>query len=177
MTESGGTLLCLNLRREQLGSFDAMHGAAMRNAVRYLSEARRDGWRILHAHSRGQRSGEDCGAIAGLEPLAEESVFALPGLSAFSDSDLIDALGATPDAQLHLIGAVFSRSGLATLLAAQEFGISVHVVTEACFTPRDDAVRAAEVLNLARYDGAAELQFSAAEQQWGNVVCLRPLKS
>lgn len=162
-------LLCLDMRREHFpGACRAAHFDRVRDA---LERARGEGWRVLHAHSprRGRNSH---GALAGFEPRAEEAVFALSGLSVFDEPQL--ALAARRPQRLHVAGAVYSRAGLASLLAAQEAGLAIDVLADACIAPQLDSVRAEHVLGLAGASSSVRVvrQSPRFNVEGENVICL-----
>lgn len=170
----GGSLLCLNLRREHAGQLDFARIEAFHNAAQLLGEARACGAPVVHAYSLTARADRECGAIAGLEPLPNEPVYVLQSLSAFSDADFADAVRAR--GALRVIGAVYSRVGLATLLGAQELGVPVELIRGACFAPRDGAVCAADLMNLIQHEQTIGAAPAGLGHHGGNVVQFRSVK-
>lgn len=130
------TLLCLDLRKEWLLA-SATRAPWVAKAILCLREARKRGWRVLHAHRARAQSGlVATGAIEGLEPLIDEPVHLLLRQSAFEADDLGDRL--TADAgRTHVIGAAYSRVGLATAMAAHDLGRPLVLLAEACGAPPD----------------------------------------
>jgi len=161
-------LLCFNLRREHIGESERAFAAKLSHAHSVLARARAEGWRVAHAHTIARREqGVVYGALPGLEPLVDEPVFALRQICAFAEPGLAE-LAKLGGGSVHLIGAVHSRAGLATVLLGDELGLSVNVIAEACFRGREAAaaLRAEEFIH-ARC-GAA----SVASSDGGNVICL-----
>lgn len=122
------TLLCLDLRKEWLA--DEPRPPWIAKAILTLREARKRGWRVLHAH-RARSAPMATGAIEGLEPLIEEPVHLLLRQSAFEADDLGDRLS-TEGGRTYLIGAAYSRAGLATAIAAHDLGRPLALLREAC---------------------------------------------
>lgn len=169
-------LLCFNLRLEHLaGARDTDTQRALSNAASMLGRARAQAWRVLHVHTRRPReTAMPHGAIAGLEPFADEPVFTVLSASAFSESRLIESARAARPARLNLIGALYSRAGLATVLAAQELGTPLNFFSEACFSPGFDAIAPRRVLDLVRLDLKAMMRVVSdwPDQAEENVICL-----
>lgn len=170
------SLLCFNLRREHLaGARDAETVRALTNAASVLGSARAQGWRVLHVYTRHSRDpATPRGTIGGLEPFADEPVFTVMGTSAFSEPHLIEAVLAARPARLNLVGAVYSRAGLATVLAAQELGAPLNLLREACFSPGFNAVAPERVLNLVCVDARTTTTVvgDAQARTDENVICL-----
>ncbi|PZO46447.1 MAG: hypothetical protein DCF16_18950 [Alphaproteobacteria bacterium] len=163
-------LLCLNVRREH-AHLSSDVSAALVELAAVLRQARQRGAPVLHAYARVPRKSQSgYGALPGLEPLANEPVFALSGLSALAEPAILEH-GA---GGLLLAGGVFSRAGLASALAAQEQGIDVAILAKACFTPCFDGAPAAQIIELANSSASARgAKHAALEASWGeNVVCL-----
>lgn len=163
-------LLCFNLRREHAGESEIDLAAKLAHARTLLAQARMEGWRVAHAHTiaRPDRIIAS-GSLAGLEALVNEPVFALHQNCAFAEPALLEFVSGGPEAPTHLIGAMYSRAGLATLLLADELGLSVNVIAEACFRARDEASMAAraEAFVRTRRQTAGD-----ALVHGGNVICL-----
>ncbi len=160
-------LLCINVRHEHV---DGVRGpevaAALDGVVREIERFRANGWPVVHAHAvRPRRTAHAYGALPGLEPRAREPVFALSCLSALEEDEIRDiARGAE---SLHVVGGAYSRIGLATALAADDLGVRMVVVADACFAPAED--KAARGF-LETFGGdAAE---AAAAYEGTNVICL-----
>ncbi len=129
-------MLCLDLRKEWLAA-SAGRPSWVDKAILCLREARKRGWRVLHAHrSRPQAGRVATGAIEGLEPLIEEPVHLLLRQSAFEAEELGDRL-TVDGGRTHVIGAAYSRVGLATAIAAHDLGRPLALLREACGAPPD----------------------------------------
>lgn len=161
-------LLCFNLRREHAGENALGLAGKLEHARALLAEARRSGWRVAHAYIMAARdSGSGSGALAGLEALVNEPVFVLHQNCAFAEPALLEFVTSGTQAPVHVIGAMYSRAGLATLLLADELGLSVNVIAEACFRARDDTSARAEEFIRGRRQTPGE-----ALVHGGNVICL-----
>ncbi|MEZ5996415.1 MAG: hypothetical protein R3C25_11780 [Hyphomonadaceae bacterium] len=166
------TLLCLNMRREQ---FANVRTKSFGGVAETMEAARAGGWRVLHAHTRRAPSpalGQ--GTLPGFEPRANEAVIALPGADVFSDAYLMEAGRSHRPDCLHLIGAMFSRCGLASILAAQEARLPVNIIGDACVTPDFEPIAAEQVLRLAAADAATRVVSHCPSVVSGgeNVICL-----
>ncbi|HEY3799749.1 MAG TPA: cysteine hydrolase [Caulobacteraceae bacterium] len=131
-------LICLDLQRDYVvpgrPKFDPGADAVAQACDRMLRHARDDGWRIVHAHQQTGAVGDSSrfGApIDGLRPLVREPIFMRAGLSAFSNPDFSEELGAARGAEVYLIGFSLSGSCLATALAAVDAGLNVSLVEDA----------------------------------------------
>lgn len=166
MRERRNLALFLNLRCEHLqGAVDLSQVAAL------LRMARRHEWRVIHAFGVVPHTHEGArGALPGLEPLVVESLFALRSANAFSEPDLLDAVkSAGGPANLYIAGGVFSRTGLATLLAARDLGLKPRLVEEACFRTGIEAVDREQVLALLE---PGDRRIRPETYDGGKVVCL-----
>lgn len=165
-----GALLCLDLRQEHVGRVrDGVTMQALRNCIALLDRARAEKQRIVHAHTRTAHEGAEHGAYAGLEPWADEPVFALNGVSALDQPRILELARAQGAAGLTIIGAAYSRAGLATALSAQELGVQLKLASEACFSSAAHPAPAQRVLALIRGASAPEGRSNWAGE---NVVCL-----
>ncbi len=139
-------LLCLNLRCEHAGAMGKAAALTLTTISRTLARSRAEGRRVMHAHTVQPRDPtRPYGALPGLEPLVDEPVYALTGASAFSEPILAD-LARTGG--VHMVGALYSRAGLASVLMAQELGLSLQLIAEACFSPGVEAIAPARVFDL-----------------------------
>lgn len=146
------TLLCLNLRLERLDQ-QTVHTARLSTAAWCLRQARQSGWRIVHAHSHGQRVwGRRSGVIEGLQPLRDEPVHLFLNHSPLDCSALWDALNEEEILRLYLIGVVHSRAGLAAIASAHERRLDVTLIEDACLGPDPDD--GAKSLRLHHYASA-----------------------
>lgn len=169
--ESPPTLLCLNLRLEHVYSRRlAEVAASLAQAAEELATYRDNGWRVVHAYTvQARETGIEHGALLGFEAHVDEPVFAIQKLSALSDPQIF---GMSPGQSIRLVGAAISRSGLATLLAAQDHGCRIGVVPGACFAPSIEALPERSFFELIRADDDGGV--SVLKTDWGeNVVCLR----
>ena len=157
------TLLCCNLRREHVAF--ALPQRTHDRIDATLRHARAEGWAIVHAFMQLPRArAPSFGALLGFEPRRHEPVFAADSveqLSCFIAREF-SACGAP----VTLIGGVFSKTGLACVLCAQDLGLSLRVISDACFQSALDPVHPGEVLALA---SAAPPNLTSAEAG-GNVI-------
>lgn len=169
------TLLCFNLRSEHVDASDPMVAAKVARAGRLLGRARLEGWRIAHAHTKAAW-GVGVGSLRGLEPFVEEPVYALTRGTAFSEPALAEFARGCGEEGLAMIGALYSRSGLATLLQASELGLNVRLLSEACFAPRSEAVAPERVTAVLapRESAAPPLETPRFS---GNVICWETRRS
>lgn len=159
-------LLCLNMRQE--------HGVDGRAPLAHiawsLQQARRRHWRVAHAYTHVSHSEPTPrGALRGLEPLTDESVFVLQGASPYSELRFADLARSARGSKVHLIGGVFSRAGLATALAARDLSLNLSIIEKACFAPRAEPVASEQVLAVLR---ASERKSQEKKFEGGNVICL-----
>lgn len=171
MAMNAPVLLCLNLRREHVCN---AHGVrtALAEVAGVLSTFRTNGWRVLHAYTvQPRRGGSEFGALDGFEPVPREPVFALLGASALAEPQIAAALRDTGGGAT-LAGGVYSRCGLATLLAAHEQRIRFSVIREACFAPLVEAAPEHQILDLANADAPGAARAFGAEAWGANIICL-----
>ena len=118
-------LLLLNARREWFAPGEAAT-EAVATIRRALSYAREQCWSIVHAHDVN-KAATVRGAIEGLEPHSGEPLIVLTRQNALA----LLSEEAFAGARLYLAGAVFSRAGLATALAAPDFGCKIAFIEDA----------------------------------------------
>lgn len=122
-------MLCLNLRKEWVREEDRTAPWA-ETAKLCLTNARLQGWTIIHIHQERAIAARERGSLEGAEPLREESVYIGPSRSAL---DWLKACDASGDCALvHLIGVAYSRAGLALATAAHEMGRPIILISDAC---------------------------------------------
>jgi nicotinamidase-related amidase len=103
----------------------------VKNAARMLAHARASGWPIAHCYRiGGARPDARRGAISpACAPRPEEPVFSLIKFSALEEGAICDWLDAKR--QCFILGAIVSRAGLATMVAAGEIGRPFTLLSDA----------------------------------------------
>jgi nicotinamidase-related amidase len=96
---------------------------------RLLMHARGRGWDITHVHPRS--ASHAARPVEGLEPLPSERLVYRTGVSAFSNRIFRQAIKASPEAELILVGFSLSSSCLATALTAHDWGLPVILAADA----------------------------------------------
>lgn len=167
---SAPALLCLNVRHEHVhGVRGPEVGEALDGVAREMARFRSNGWPVLHAHLvRPQSESHPRGALPGLEPRADEPVFALTSACALEEDEIRRAARAAGG--LHVVGGAYSRTGLATALAADELGIRMIVIAEACFSPAEDKTERGLLTDIS--GDAARAENNRAAYEGTNVICL-----
>jgi cysteine synthase len=95
-------------------------------------------------------------------------VFALTSACALEEDEIRRA--ARDAGGLHVVGGAYSRTGLATALAADELGIRMIVIAAACFSPAEDKTERGLLMEIG--GDAARAENSRAAYEGTNVICL-----
>jgi nicotinamidase-related amidase len=141
------SLVCLDLQREFVVPgrplFQPGAAAVVETCSQLVRRARRDRWRILHAHrSRAEglfgKTGLFAAPIEGLRPLISEPIFVRAELSAFANLDFRAALRQARG-DIYLIGFSLADSCLATAFDAVDEGLRIHLVADALGAERGAA--------------------------------------
>jgi len=142
-------LVCLDLQRGSQPDGRAPDGCLV-NCRRVLAHARREGWRVVHIHSKNPDAGA-ARPIDGLEPLLNEPVLYRSGLSAFSNRAFQEMIEGRRSVELVIIGYSMTASLVGTALIAYEEALSVTMVEDAiCSAVLDQETRdAIELLGKA----------------------------
>jgi nicotinamidase-related amidase len=122
-------LVCLDLQRGSLPDGRAPDGCVV-NCRRMLDHARREGWRVVHVHSKNADPAE-ARPIDGLEPLLSEPVLYRTGLSPFSNRAFREMIEGRRSVELVIIGYSMTSSLVGTALIAYEEALSVTLVEDA----------------------------------------------
>jgi|GEM_PF-1334528 len=122
--------------------------------TRLLVGARHNGWRVIHSQFESQpgltpASLSPARPIAGLEPLARETVFVRTALSAYSDPAFARVVGTCSSGPVFLVGFSAPFSVLATAFDAVATGHRFTVIPEAIGTPALGEQSASQVGSMA----------------------------
>ena len=158
-------LVCLDLVRSET-RLDGLDRPDLDRRIeacrRLLIHARWRGWEITHVHPRSASHASR--PVDGLEPLPSERLVYRTGVSAFSNRAFRQAIKASPEAELILVGFSLSSSCLATALTAHDWGLPVILASDAILGGPSDMADAREADKSLRSVVAPFVRIAAADE-------------